>query len=228
MLNFNVWFPLALLAFPLAIVQSSIGKQHGSKQNLMRSLVFVAPLYVWLAIFSIQPHKEERFMYPAYPSIALNAAFSLHVLLSLFGSSNPKFVIGRIPPQVKLAFVSVGMLTAVALGVWRATGIASAYSAPLQVYTPLRNPGVARSGGVVCLGKEWYRFPSSYHLPDGVRARFVKSEFSGLLPGAFREIKVGFGVYPGTWLVPPGMNDENREDPGKYVSFYLVALFFRT
>ncbi|KAI9685921.1 MAG: mannosyltransferase [Bathelium mastoideum] len=229
-LNFNIWFLLAFLAFPLVIVQSSIGKQHASKQNLMRGLVFVAPMYIWLAIFSIQPHKEERFMYPAYPSIALNAAFSLHVLLSLFGSTNPKSIVGRIPPQIKLAFVSTSMLTAIGLGVWRAIGIVTAYSAPLQVYAPLHAPGVARPGNIVCLGKEWYRFPSSYHLPDGVRARFVKSEFKGLLPGEFSEANVGFGVYPGTWLIPPGMNDENREDPGKYIDitrcdFMVDSLF---
>ena len=205
----------------MAIVQSSIGKPHASRQNLMRGLIFVAPLYIWLAIFSIQAHKEERFMYPVYPSIALNAAFSLHVLLSLFGSSNPQSMVGRISPQIKLAIVGTGMLAAVSAGIWRATGIATAYSAPLQVYTPLQSPGVARSGDTVCLGKEWYRFPSSYHLPKGVRAKFVKSEFSGLLPGEFREANIGFGVYPGTWLVPPGMNDENREDPGKYVSASL-------
>lgn len=70
----------------------------------------------------------------------------------------------------------------------------------------------------MCLGKEWYRFPSSFNLPHGVHAKFIKSEFTGLLPGEFDEAKIGFGLFPGTWLVPPGMNDENLEDPGKYVS----------
>ncbi|KAL9083385.1 MAG: hypothetical protein Q9165_008535 [Trypethelium subeluteriae] len=230
LLNFNVWFLLGLLAFPMAIVQSYIGKKHASRQNLMRGLVFVSPLYLWLVIFSIQPHKEERFMYPAYPSIALNAAFSLHVLLSLFGSTNSSGIFGRIPPQLKLAVVSTAVFSAVGVGLWRATGIATAYSAPLQVYTPLHTPGIASRGETVCLGKEWYRFPSSYHLPNGIRAKFVKSEFKGLLPGEFREANINFGVYPGTWLVPPGMNDENREDPGKYTDVarcnFLVDSFF--
>jgi alpha-1,2-mannosyltransferase len=51
-----------------------------------------------------------------------------------------------------------------------------------------------------------------------MRAKFIKSEFSGLLPGEFNEAKTGFGFYPGTWLIPPGMNDRNEEDLGKYVS----------
>jgi alpha-1,2-mannosyltransferase len=86
----------------------------------------------------------------------------------------------------------------------------------LNVYSPLHNPGVTTPGDTVCLGKEWYRFPSSFHLPHGVHAKFIKSEFSGLLPGEFSEANTGFGLFPGTWLVPPGMNDENLEDIGKY------------
>jgi alpha-1,2-mannosyltransferase len=70
----------------------------------------------------------------------------------------------------------------------------------------------------VCLGKEWYRFPSSFSLPYGVHAKFIKSEFSGLLPGEFSEANAGFGLFPGTWLNPPGMNDENMEDEGKYTN----------
>ena len=42
----------------------------------------------------------------------------------------------------------------------------------------------------LCYGKEWHRFPGHYHVPDGVRVEFVKSEFSGLLPGHFGEDEV--------------------------------------
>jgi len=97
-------------------------------------------------------------------------------------------------------------------------GTITAYSAPLHVYKPLHRAGITQPGDTVCLGKEWYRFPSSFHLPQGVRAKFIKSEFSGLLPGEFSEARAGFGLFPGSWLVPSGMNDENLEDVGKYVS----------
>lgn len=96
-------------------------------------------------------------------------------------------------------------------------GHMSAYSAPLKVYKPLFDPAVARPGDTVCLGKEWYRFPSSFNLPQGVRAKFIKSEFSGLLPGEFSQADAALGMFPGTWMVPSGMNDENLEDPSKYV-----------
>jgi alpha-1,2-mannosyltransferase len=84
----------------------------------------------------------------------------------------------------------------------------------LKVYLPLQE--LAKPGDTVCLGKEWYRFPSSYFLPDGVHAKFIKSAFTGLLPGEYKEH--GPGYFSGTWSIPSGMNDENIEDPGKYVS----------
>ena len=50
-----------------------------------------------------------------------------------------------------------------------------------------------------------------------MKAKFIKSDFAGLLPGEFSEAKTGFGFFPGAWLEPSGMNDKNIEDPGKYV-----------
>ncbi|OAL45013.1 hypothetical protein IQ07DRAFT_624912 [Pyrenochaeta sp. DS3sAY3a] len=222
-LNFNIWFFLALAAFPLLLLQHTILQSHSSKQillhqTLFRSAVFVSPFYLWLGIFTAQPHKEERFMYPAYPALALNAAISLHILLANFGSSDPRHLVGKIPPQLKLAIVSLPILLSFNVGALRTIGTLTAYSAPLNVYRPLHRPGVAHAGDTVCLGKEWYRFPSSFSLPHGVRAKFVKSEFTGLLPGEFSDAKDGLGLFPGTWIVPPGMNDENQEDLGKYTA----------
>jgi alpha-1,2-mannosyltransferase len=217
-LNFNAWFFLALGALPLVVFQHTIRQKVISKQTLLRGIVFVSPFYLWLGIFTLQPHKEERFMYPAYPALALNAATSLHILLANFGSADPRDLVSKIPAKLKLAIVSVFILGTFDLGILRTIGTMTAYSAPLSVYAPLHREGVARTGDNVCLGKEWYRFPSSYHLPKGTRAKFIKSEFSGLLPGEFSEAKTGFGIFPGAMLIPSGMNDENKEDFGKHVS----------
>ena len=77
----------------------------------------------------------------------------------------------------------------------------------------------------LCLGKEWYRFPGHYLVPDGVRVDFVKSEFDGALPGHFEEGKGGDGAFwwrDGTRRASEGLNDLNRETPG----FYVGVLFF--
>ena len=220
LLNFNVWFVLALLALPLIALRSS--SSAVSAQSRLRGVVFVSPFYLWLSIFSLQAHKEERFMYPAYPALALNAAISLHMVLSAFGSADAARFVGRIPPNVKLAVVAGFGLVAIAAGVLRTVGIVTGYSAPFHVHRALqRGHLVAMDDVNVCYGKEWYRFPSSFFLPRNHRAKFVKSAFDGLLPGEFREAETGFGSWA-TWLVPLGMNDENREDVGKYVRRQLL------
>ena len=233
LLNFNMWFVLALLALPITVVQTLFRGSTTTTQNTFRIFVFTTPFYLWLGIFTSQPHKEERFMYPAYPLLAVNAAISLHALLSSFGSTNPKSLVGKIPPQLKLAFVSFWILLAVALGILRTAGVVTAYRAPLDIYKPLQSPELVHSYDAVCLGKEWYRFPSSFFIPQNMRARFVKSEFNGLLPGQFHEGETGFGFFSGTWLIPPGMNDQNIEDPGKHVcvvafsALYLLTTMHR-
>lgn len=225
LLNFNIWFLLAVAALPLFILQKMFSQSRERSQTGLRSIIFMSPFYLWLAIFSFQPHKEERFMYPAYPALTLNAAMALHILLAAFGTANPQRLVGKIPAKLKLVVVSIIMLGAIDAGILRMYGVYTAYSAPMKIYEPLQVSGVGALGSygdMVCFGKEWYRFPSSYFLPNGLRAKFIKSEFSGLLPGEFAESRTGFGFWSGTWLVPAGMNDLNEEDMGKYVCTVLV------
>lgn len=40
----------------------------------------LAPMYIWFLIFFIQPHKEERFLFPVYPLICLCGAVALSAL----------------------------------------------------------------------------------------------------------------------------------------------------
>jgi alpha-1,2-mannosyltransferase len=216
LLNFNIWLVLAVAALPLFLIQKFFSPPQYSTVTGLRSIIFMTPFYLWLGIFSFQPHKEERFMYPAYPTLALNAAMALHIILAAFGQSDPKSLIGKIPARLKLLVVSIIMIGSVDLGVARIYGIYTAYSAPLKIYEPLERLG--HYGDSVCFGKDWYRFPSSYHLPKNMHAKFIKSEFDGLLPGEFSEAKTGFGLWSGAWLEPPGMNDQNIEDLGKYAS----------
>jgi alpha-1,2-mannosyltransferase len=215
-LNFHVWLVLALVSMPLLLAQHFFKVKGATKSSYLRGIIFLAPFYMWLAIFTLQPHKEERFMYPAYPALILNAAVSFHIILANLGSNDPKDFVSKIPVALRLHAIVGFLCLATVIAAFRIIGTITAYNAPLAIYAPLHQPGGSRAGDLVCLGKEWYRFPSHYHLPDGVRAKFVRSEFTGLLPGEFSEAAQGFGMFPGTWLVPPGMNDENREDSGKY------------
>ena len=214
-MNFHAWFVLALLSLPIFLLQKLFSKSSETFQSGLRTIVFLTPFYMWLAIFSLQPHKEERFMYPAYPFLALNAALALHTLLAAFGNASPKTLVGRIPGRLKLFIVLIGLILSISIGLARIWGMYSAYSAPMKIYEPLREIG--GRGDSVCFGKEWYRFPSSYLLPRDMRAKFIRSEFRGLLPGEFSEARTGFGLWSGTWLPTSGLNDRNEEDLGKYV-----------
>nr|POF04709.1 alpha-1,2-mannosyltransferase alg9 [Quercus suber] len=215
-LNFHIWLPVALSALPLLLIQHFTRAYGATKANYMRGIIFLLPFYLWLAIFTLQPHKEERFMYPAYPALALNAAIAFHIVLSNIGTTDGKSLISRIPIQLRFLAIVGFMVFGLVFSAFRTAGTMTAFNAPLSIYKPLHRPGMARVGDAVCLGKEWYRFPSHFLLPKGVEAKFIKSEFSGLLPGEFSEASHGFGLFPGTWLIPTGMNDENREDIGKY------------
>ncbi|KAI0319029.1 asparagine-linked glycosylation 9 protein isoform a [Amylostereum chailletii] len=83
----------------------------------------------------------------------------------------------------------------------------------------------------LCLGKEWYRFPGHYLVPDGIRVDWIKSEFDGQLPAHFKETKGDVrSRVAGTRNVPSGLNDLNQEEPMHYVDVaqcdYLIDLDF--
>jgi len=71
----------------------------------------------------------------------------------------------------------------------------------------------------VCVGKEWFRFPPAYFLPNNARLVFVESRsFSGALPRDFVEGR-GFN---GTCAQAGPMNDLNRAEPGQAIPRDLV------
>ena len=41
-------------------------------------------MYLWLLVFWLQPHKEERFLFPVYPLICLAAALSVDTIQKLW------------------------------------------------------------------------------------------------------------------------------------------------
>ncbi|KAF8537583.1 Alg9-like mannosyltransferase family-domain-containing protein [Trichophaea hybrida] len=223
-LNFNLLLPLALASAPCVILYYFVCRSAFAPGFTPRMISISAPFYLWFAIFTAQPHKEERFMYVAYPALCLNAAMAYHVILTIWGSVSNRLTSGKSQDLMNWIVLALPLTVAALGSLSRVLAVVSAYSAPMEVYSAL----LPNATGNLCLAKEWYRYPSSYFLPNGVRAKFLKSAFNGLLPGEFPESK-GW-TRPGTWMVPQGMNDENIGDPLKYVTLdncdYLIESYF--
>jgi alpha-1,2-mannosyltransferase len=77
----------------------------------------------------------------------------------------------------------------------------------------------------LCVGKEWYRFPGHFLIPNGIETRFIKSEFDGLLPQPFHTGSGG-ALWPwnGMRVVPEGLNDLNKENNIYYVCITSIFL----
>ena len=74
----------------------------------------------------------------------------------------------------------------------------------------------------VCMGGEWYTFPSHFFLPKNVRLEYIRGSFHGQLPQHFSTIG-------GTSGIPlQQFNDLNKEEESRYVPLnscdYLVAI----
>ncbi|KAG5342034.1 hypothetical protein C0989_005714 [Termitomyces sp. Mn162] len=87
-LNFNILVPLSVLALPALLVTYFVdNKRLGIfKPSVYESSPFtllairLLPFYIWLGILTSQAHKEERFMFPAYPLLCFNAAVALYLI----------------------------------------------------------------------------------------------------------------------------------------------------
>jgi alpha-1,2-mannosyltransferase len=89
-LNFNFLLPLALLSLPaLAMTYRFDHRRLGKTQQAPKEgetspytllVMRLAPFYLWLAILTMQAHKEERFFFPAYPLLLFNASVGLYLV----------------------------------------------------------------------------------------------------------------------------------------------------
>nr|KAF6437898.1 hypothetical protein HJG59_008631 [Molossus molossus] len=228
-LNFNVVFVLALLVLPLTSLMEYL-LQRFHVQNLGHPYwLTLAPMYIWFIIFFIQPHKEERFLFPVYPLICLCGAVALSALQKCY-----HFVFQRYRLEhytVTSNWLALGTLFLFGLlSFSRSVALFRGYHGPLDLYPEFYR--IATDPTIhtvpegrpvnVCVGKEWYRFPSSFLLPDNWQLQFIPSEFRGQLPKPFAEGPLA------TRIVPTDMNDQNLEEPSRYIDIskchYLVDL----
>ncbi|KAI8612456.1 Alg9-like mannosyltransferase family-domain-containing protein [Chytriomyces sp. MP71] len=236
-LNFNIVFLAALVSIFTVILSRFIMGAPKTTQtlSLAQQINRLAPFYVWLAIFTAQPHKEERFLFVVYPILCYNASIAVNALVttitymlapktkSKLRNPNKKSLITTIL-QYGIAFLFV------ILSFSRTMAMLTNYSAPIAIFTAAQSH--LSSSDRLCVGKEWHRFPSHYFIPNGVEVRWIRSAFRGLLPARF-----GDSMAPGDWarwevtrVIPDGLNEYNKEDSSRYVNTdecdYLVDSLF--
>ncbi|BBG96194.1 Alg9-like mannosyltransferase family [Prunus dulcis] len=201
--NFNFCFVLALLFLAILLI--------ARKKYAPSLLIVVSPIYIWLAFMSLQPHKEERFLYPIYPLICVAASAVIESFPDVFRSdydsqgNSPTVMTAKILRPVVLGLILCASHA-------RTFSVINGYSAPLEVYKLLEDHDNAGTGSVLCVGSEWHRFPSSFFVPDYVgEVRWIDDGFRGLLPFPFNS------TLGGTAAAPPYLNDKNKASNDQYL-----------
>ena len=165
-------------------------------------------------------------MFPIYPLLCVAAAVAVVRALRLVTKLLPPRPAPRALTYAALWLLAVGGSAALSFG--RSAALVVYYGAPLPLYSDLSALLAARGGcgragththggggcrpARVCVGKEWYRFPSHFFLPADAELAFVRGGFGGQLPAPY--------VAPppaGARAVPGHFNNRNREEPGRYV-----------
>lgn len=217
-LNFNVVFIMAFISLLILIFHPS----STQRQNFTKLVESMSAMYIWIVIFFLQPHKEERFLFPIYPFICFLGAFTTDFIQKIFTFAFQKnhFPFSKwLTSAICMIFVTLSLL--------RTFALYKGYSAPIEVYYELSRIGENRPMPIissdkinVCTGKEWYRFPSHFFLPPNWSLQFLQSDFQGQLPKLFSTKSNA------TRIIPKDMNDENREETSRYIDIekchYLV------
>ncbi|XP_030374057.1 alpha-1,2-mannosyltransferase ALG9 [Scaptodrosophila lebanonensis] len=221
-LNFNIIWLLAL-QLPLMLIMDSLIVPAKSKSTLnFPHYISLAPLYIWLIVFFVQPHKEERFLFPVYPLISLCGAITVDVYQRIFFRFKSlvfKVKAGAHYLDHSMFIAIVVMVASTLMGLSRVFALYRNYHAPMDLMMELnqfKTTPQYRADEIynVCIGKDWYRYPGSFFLPaPNFRLRFLKSEFRGMLPAYYSD---GPNA---TQIVHPYFNDMNQEDERMYFNY---------
>ena len=271
------------LAWPLAVgaplmlfreYQSLSPKLSGSARKkemvrIRRIAAVCASTVLWCCLLFSRPHKEERFLYPIYPLLAVMGAFTATSLVDMvgdlvagvFGESQPLLMAQDLVEMNAIAELADGdvreekmaaavakrntkgyvvknvcmlliMAGSIALCFMRCVSVYDNYSGYLKVWQSLHTDidTSRRSGELtpvagagqdvsVCVGGEWYRFASHFHLPPNTRLMYIKDTFAAQLPQYYHEA-ADASVAAGTSHAAASMNDKNSEESSRYADVH--------
>ena len=185
--------------------------------------------------FSLVPHKEERFLTQVYPSIVLGSALVLGTLIAHLNSlfSSKLAFLGKVIGVcclVLYVLLSISRNAALVMNFSGHRRLLSGFNSYLNDNVEMK---LINRDLNVCMGKDWYRFESSFLLPmlsKGVNIEsskntemfWIDANFTGLLPQPF-------GPFPSGLSTPTGsFNNENREEKVAYTSLDICDFVIDT
>jgi alpha-1,2-mannosyltransferase len=214
-LNLNVVF-LLFLAFPVILafhfVYHKRFKVKMQERFYLNRFMISLGAFMFFIVFLSMDHKEERFFYPLYPIICLVASLSLELTQEIaFPQKNSKYLRSFAAFGKKLL-----LLGFFALSISRIASVCINYGAPLKIFTQVSKLE-SKSSLNVCMGKEWYRFPNSFFLPEEDSSHesnllFIRSGFDGQLPQPFARSANATSQFA------VNFNDRNKEEVSRYSS----------
>eukprot|EP01031_Cornospumella_fuschlensis_P029320 gene29320-35395_t len=187
---------------------------------------------LWIGVLFSRPHKEERFLYPIYGLLAYIAADVVcaftSILDGLLGrvfteeSGKKRIIIST--KQILIAFLAS---TSLIMSASRAYSNYTHYHGYMHLFTEayfsFAEPKQPHTQSL-CMGVEWYRFPSHFFLPSHLQLTYIRDRFHGILPQPYAEH---------TYSAPPlGVNTLNQEELDRYLMVrscdYIVTVLTPT
>nr|CDS33326.1 glycosyltransferase [Hymenolepis microstoma] len=211
-LNYNILIVfVAIFTLPVFLYMAYKASRRRAQSNHQKMLklisIAISPYLIWNAIFFAQSHKEERFLFPCFPCLELLAVL---IIATLFFNLNSKSTF-LIP--FSIVFIISLLVFFVGLSFLRILALASGYSAPMFLVQHLPEPTTPKT---LCIGRDWHLFPSHFLLPQETnlwRVHFLRSNFSGQLPGKFDE---NVGIIKATRVPSSHFNDMNLPEQGTF------------
>jgi alpha-1,2-mannosyltransferase len=218
LLNWNLVAFLGIIISPLIICcKFWTMRLHVWDKQVM--IIILIPMFLWLVTVFPRPHKEERFLYPIYPMIAVSASYACDYVakvVCLLTRSNT----GRNKQKV----VVLVLLSFSLISISRSMLLYKGYGTPMKLYNflyqyieendPKDNMNTSNDPFLLCTGIEWFRFPSSYNLPGRIKLAFLPSPFSGQLPQYFSI----YGSQDKSLTVQGKFNDINAIEMDRFVN----------
>jgi len=185
-LNFNVALLLAIAAIPVFLFAQIFMPRQKEKHDYLPFWLAHLALHLWLLVFGLQPHKEERFLFPVYPLLCFAAASTLDNIQRIYHRICFRQKARHYLDKTKWIGGCVFVLFSI-ISTSRIIALYQNYYAPMKVWShvaqiPQNDDSYMKNNEVsVCIGKEWHRYPSSFFLPaNNWNLMYLESEFKGI------------------------------------------------